>query len=77
MYQVHKVNLFNFPGQIKVNNILFDCGKDMAKKYDLLLSGGSDFHGKAKPGLELGSGYGKLFVPYTFLEEIKQARCEK
>lgn len=35
MYQVHKVNLFNFPGQIKVNNILFDCGKDMAKKYDL------------------------------------------
>lgn len=51
--------------------------RNLAKKYDLLLSGGSDFHGKAKPGLELGSGYGKLFVPYTFLEEIKQARCEK
>ena len=35
MYQVQKVSLFNIPGQIKVNNILFDCGKDMAKKYDL------------------------------------------
>ena len=35
MYQVQKVSLFNIRGQIKVNNILFDCGKDMAKKYDL------------------------------------------
>lgn len=44
----------------------------LAQKYDLLLSGGSDFHGKAKPGLELGNGYGKLFVPYAFLEKIKE-----
>lgn len=35
MYQVHKVNLFNLLGQIKVNNILFDCGKNMAKRYNL------------------------------------------
>lgn len=35
MYQVQKIGLFNIPGQIKVNNILFACGKDMAKKYDL------------------------------------------
>lgn len=48
--------------------------RNLAKKYDLLLSGGSDFHGKAKPGLELGSGYGRLFVPYEFLDKIKQAR---
>lgn len=48
--------------------------RNLAKKYDLLLSGGSDFHGKAKPGLELGTGYGKLYVPYEFLEKIKQAR---
>lgn len=48
--------------------------RNLAKKYDLLLSGGSDFHGKAKPGLELGTGYGRLYVPYEFLEKIKQSR---
>lgn len=35
MYKVKKIGIFNLLGQIKVNNILFDCGKDMAKKYDL------------------------------------------
>ena len=45
----------------------------LAKKYDLLLSGGSDFHGDNKPGLDLGTGYGKLFVPYEILEKIKEA----
>lgn len=52
-------------------------GRDMlrlAKKYGLLLSGGSDFHGGNKPGLDLGSGYGKLFVPYEILGRIKEAR---
>lgn len=45
----------------------------LAKKYELLLSGGSDFHGDNKPGLDLGTGYGKLFVPYEILEKIKEA----
>lgn len=45
----------------------------LATKYDLLLSGGSDFHGGNKPGLDLGTGYGKLFVPYEILEKIKAA----
>lgn len=45
----------------------------IAKKYDLLLSGGSDFHGDNKPGLDLGTGYGKLFIPYEILEKIKEA----
>ena len=43
----------------------------LAKEYDLLPSGGSDFHGANKPGLDLGTGYGKLFVPEEFLEKIK------
>ena len=37
--------------------------RQLALKYDLLLSGGSDFHGFAKPKLELGTGYGNLNVP--------------
>ncbi len=43
----------------------------LADKYDLLLSGGSDFHGTNKPGLDLGCGYGKLFVPEDLLSKIK------
>lgn len=35
MYKVKKISIFNLLGQFKVNNILFDCGKDMAAKYNL------------------------------------------
>ncbi len=45
----------------------------LADKYDLLVSGGSDFHGANKPGLDLGCGYGKLFVPAETLLKIKAA----
>ena len=44
---------------------------DLAKKYDLLLSGGSDFHGINKPGLDMAVGYGKLFVPEEILINIR------
>lgn len=46
----------------------------LAKKYSLHISGGSDFHGSNKPGLDLGTGYGKLFVPYSVLEELRAGR---
>ena len=46
----------------------------LASKYDLLLSGGSDFHGANKPNLDLGIGYGRLFVPEEFLDKIKATR---
>lgn len=49
----------------------------LADKYDLLLSGGSDFHGANKPGLDLGCGYGKLFVPEDLLLKIKAALAAK
>ncbi len=44
----------------------------LAAKYDLLLSGGSDFHGTNKPGLDLGCGYGKLYVPEEVLTKMKE-----
>lgn len=47
--------------------------RELAAKYGLLISGGSDFHGGNKPGLDLKTGYGKLFVPYEILENIKKA----
>lgn len=51
--------------------------KALAKKYHLALSGGSDYHGAAKPGLELGTGYGKLFVYEEILDKLKALRSRK
>ncbi len=45
--------------------------KELAERHGLLISGGSDFHGNNKPSIDLGSGTGKLFVPETVLEAIK------
>lgn len=47
---------------------------DLARKYQLLVSGGSDFHGSNKPGLDLGTGYGRLNVPDSVLHDIKSCR---
>lgn len=46
--------------------------RTLAARHSLLVSGGSDFHGANKPGLDLATGYGKLFVPYSVLEDIKK-----
>lgn len=43
----------------------------IAENLNLLPSGGSDFHGKNKPNIHLGSGRGNLFIPYVFWENIK------
>lgn len=48
--------------------------RTLAAKYDLCVSGGSDFHGTAKPGLDLAVGYGKLFIPEEILDKIKERR---
>ena len=45
--------------------------RKFASKYDLLISGGSDFHGSIKPKLDLAVGYGKLFIPESILTDIK------
>ena len=44
--------------------------KRIADKFGLAYSGGSDFHGNAKPGLDLATGYGSLFVPETILDNL-------
>ena len=42
----------------------------LADSFGLKQSGGSDFHGTTKPGIQLGSGRGNLFVPYEFYEDM-------
>ena len=46
----------------------------IAADYNLCISGGSDFHGTNKPGLDLGTGYGHLFVPEEVLGLLKEHR---
>lgn len=48
--------------------------KAFAQKNNLLISGGSDFHGTTKPNLNLAVGYGKLYIPYSILDTIKESR---
>ena len=50
--------------------------QQLASRFGLLPSGGSDFHGKAKPGLEMGTGYGRLIVPEDVLDGLKAKRKE-
>lgn len=45
----------------------------LSEKHDLLITGGSDFHGAINPEIRLGSGKGDLFVPYDLFERLKDA----
>jgi len=46
----------------------------LATKLDMGVSGGSDFHGAAKPGVVLGRGRGRLFVPEGVLSALATRR---
>lgn len=43
------------------------------KSHNLIITGGSDFHGDNKPNLQIGCGYGKTEVPYELLEQFVKA----
>jgi len=45
---------------------------NISEKYNLIKSGGTDFHGSRRPGVYLGTGRGNLCVPYEFLIDIKK-----
>lgn len=44
----------------------------MADEFGLLYSGGSDFHGKNKPDIQLGQGRGTLTVPAFWVSKIRE-----
>lgn len=46
--------------------------RELADKYGLLITGGSDYHGATKPHIDLGTGQGNLRVP----EELLKAMAE-
>lgn len=48
----------------------------LIQKYNLMISGGTDFHGKNRPEINIGSGYNNnLFVPYSIYENVKKCIC--
>lgn len=46
--------------------------RNLAKKYNLKISGGTDFHGSFKPHIRIGKGLGEMTIPYSVLEEMKK-----
>lgn len=47
---------------------------EMAKEFNILVSGGSDYHGMNQPSIQLGSGCGSLEVPDSVLEMLLARR---
>jgi hypothetical protein len=46
---------------------------DLASRFNLIPTGGTDFHGDNKPSVRLGTGIGgNVRLPYEFLERIKE-----
>jgi hypothetical protein len=50
---------------------------EMAARYNLLVTGGSDFHGTYKPDISVVRGLGDLAVPYHLLAEVKHRAASR
>lgn len=48
--------------------------RKLAAQYQLLMTGGSDFHGANKPGVEIGVGHGNLRIPEEMLAALDLAK---
>jgi predicted metal-dependent phosphoesterase TrpH len=46
----------------------------LARKFNLVATGGTDFHGAPMPDIKLGTGFGNLNVPDTVLAELDARR---
>ena len=59
-----------YPGPGPARTALYER---LADRHGLLVTGGTDFHGTLKPGIQIGIGSGDLRIPYRLVEELK--RC--
>lgn len=50
---------------------------ELARRLDMGVCGGSDYHGAIKPGIKLGVGKGRLAVPVAVLDALKDRRREQ
>ena len=49
----------------------------LAMRNGLVMTGGTDFHGAAKPNVYLGIGKGDLRIPYRLVEELRRLQSAK
>ena len=49
----------------------------IARQRGLVVTGGTDYHGKAKPFIKLGSGKGGLKIPYECVHQLKTRLHER
>ncbi len=63
-----------YPEHTKEQTSLYSS---LCAELDLLPSGGSDFHGSIKSYIKLGKGRGKLNLPYSLVESMKNKRKER
>ncbi len=47
---------------------------NLARRFDLVATGGSDYHGQIKPDLSVGTGQGDLKVPNDVLVQLEERR---
>jgi len=50
--------------------------RTLAERYGLLMTGGTDYHGIEKNGLDIGVGRGEMKLPYSMVEGLKAARTK-
>jgi len=58
-----------YPDHSVVRTALYER---LARRHGLLMTGGTDFHGAAKPGVFIGVGRGEMRIPYRLVEELKR-----
>jgi len=46
----------------------------LAERNGLLVTGGTDYHGIEKDGLDIGVGRGEMKIPYSMVEQLRAAR---
>jgi len=51
--------------------------RNLAETHHLVISGGTDFHGSNKPGIQLGEGRGNMRIPLQIWENIRDQQRNK
>lgn len=50
---------------------------ELCTRHGLLATGGSDFHGRFKPDIDIGCGRGNLKISYEIVEKLKDAQKQR
>ncbi|MCF8110995.1 MAG: PHP domain-containing protein [Desulfobacteraceae bacterium] len=63
-----------YPGHDQKQTELYE---KIAEKFELLVTGGTDFHGDINPEISMGSGTGDLAVPYSVFQKLEETLAVK